>query len=95
MLSLSVTADGPGKDMFTYQWKKKDGALLPKVAGRKTLTISSVQSSDSGLYYCIIMNEWKNMTKSNEAIVKVLRKLHLCIDIMLLKLEGIKHNVLH
>ena len=83
MLSLSVTADGPGKDMFKYQWKKKGGSLSKAAGGKKspTLSMSSVQSSDNGSYHCIIMNQWGNLTKSNDAIVKVLRKSHLCIDI--------------
>ena len=84
MLSLSVTADGPGKDMFEYQWKKKGGSLSKDAGGKKspTLSMSSVQSSDSGSYHCVVMNQWGNMTKSDEAIVKVLCKSHLCIDIM-------------
>ena len=77
MLSLSVTADGPGKDMFTYQWKKSGSTSLPStVSGGNSamLTISSVKSSDSGSYHCIVMNRWGNMTKSKAAKVNVLRK---------------------
>ena len=86
MLSLSVSADGPGKDMFKYQWKKKSSTSLPSyVSGRNslTLTISSVKPFDSGSYHCIVTNQWRNMTKSNEATVHVLRKSH--FDIVLLK----------
>ena len=78
MLSLSVIADGPGKDMFTYQWRKKGSTSLPSTVRGKmspTLTISSVKSSGSGSYHCVIMNQWGNMTKSNEATISVLRKL--------------------
>ena len=75
MLTLSVTAGGPGK--FTYQWKKRDGSLLSKASGGTTrsLKIRSVTSSDSGSYYCVVMNQWGSMTESNDAIVTVWRKL--------------------
>ena len=76
MLTLNVTADGPG--IFTYQWKKRDGTSLPsRASGRKTpsLNIRSVTSSDSGSYYCIVMNQWGNMMESNDAKVIVWRKL--------------------
>ena len=47
------------------------------------LTITSVTSSDSGLYYCIVMNQWGNMVKSNNATVNVLCELVLyCISKM-------------
>ena len=86
MLSLSVIADGPGKDMFTYQWKKSGSSLPSTVSGKNSpmLTIRSVKPSDSGSYHCIVMNRWKNMTKSNEARVNVLCKSHLFLDVVLL-----------
>ena len=86
MLNLSITADGPGKDMFTYQWKKRGSSLPSTISGKNSsmLTIRSVKPSDSGSYHCVVMNQWKNMTKSNEARVNVLRKSHLFLGIMLL-----------
>ena len=77
MLRLSVTADGPGKNKFKYQWKKRGSKLLPnRVIGKETskITISSVTSTDDGLYYCVVTNQWGNMTESNNATVTVLRK---------------------
>ena len=84
MLTLSVTANGPGNDKFTYQWKRSDETSLPTSASGKNsnnLKISSVTSSESGSYYCIVMNQWGNMVKSNEATVNVLRKLIILITV--------------
>ena len=77
MLTLSVTAEGPGNNKFTYEWKRRDGTSLPDRARDRTsnLKITSVASSDSGSYYCVVMNQWGNMTESNDATVNVRRKL--------------------
>ena len=75
---LSVDAVGVGRDSFTYEWKKVRSDSLPDTAsgGNLTeLTITSVTQSDSGLYYCIVMNQWNNMVKSNNATVNVLCEL--------------------
>ena len=77
MLQLNITADGPGKTNFTYQWKKRDSNSLPnRVSGEDTseVTIRSVVSSDSGSYYCVVTNQWGNMTTSNDSTVIVFRK---------------------
>jgi len=78
MLRLSVTASGPGKGNFTYQWKRKDNTSLPNTASRDTtpnFKIRSITLTDSGSYYCVVMNQWGNTKESNEAIVNVLCKL--------------------
>ena len=83
MLTLSVTANGPGSSSFTYQWKRRDGTSLPgRASGEKTsnLKIRSVTSSDSGSYYCIVMNQWGNMVNSNDATVNVLCELLLFLE---------------
>ena len=75
---LNVVARGTGRKSFTYEWKKVGSDSLPDTAsgGNSTeLTITSVTSSDSGLYYCIVMNQWGNMVKSNNATVNVLCEL--------------------
>ena len=75
---LSVNATGVGKDMFTYQWKKVGSDSLPDTAsgGNSTqLTITSISPSDSGMYYCIVMNKWGNMVQSDNATVNVLCEL--------------------
>ena len=75
---LSIVARGAGRRLFTYEWKKVGSDSLPDTAsgGNSTeLTITSVTSSDSGLYYCIVMNQWGNMVKSNNATVNVLCEL--------------------
>ena len=76
MLQLNITADGPGKTNFRYQWKKRGSKSLPsKVNGKDTkITISSVTPSNSGSYYCVVTNQWDNMTTSNDATVTVLGK---------------------
>ena len=77
MLHLNIAADGPGKNYFMYQWKKRGSNSLPdRVKGKDTLkiVISLVTSSDSGSYYCVVTNQWGNMTKSNDATVTVLGK---------------------
>ena len=78
MLTLSVTVSGPGSNKFTYQWKRRDGTSLPDRASGETtrsLKITSVTKSDSGSYYCIVMNQWGNMMESNDAAVTVRCKL--------------------
>ena len=76
-LHLSLITDGPGKNNFVYQWKKRGSNSLPnRVNGKDTsqITITSVTLSDSGSYYCVVTNQWGNMTTSNDATVTVLGK---------------------
>ena len=76
---LSIDARGEGRGSFTYEWKKVGSDSLPDTASggnSAELTITSVTSSDSGLYYCIVMNQWGTMMKSNNASVNVLCELH-------------------
>ena len=78
ILVLSINTTGVGKDMFTYQWKKVGSNSLPDTAsgGNSTqLTLTSISPSDSGMYYCIVMNQWGNMVQSDNATVNVLCKL--------------------
>ena len=65
--------------MFTYQWKKVGSDLLPDTASGENsarLTITSVSPSDSGIYYCIVMNQWGNTEQSDNATVNVLCELY-------------------
>ena len=81
-VSLDIDARGEGRSLLTYEWKKVGSDSLPDTAsgGNSTeLTITSVTSSDSGLYYCIVMNQWGTMVKSNNAIINVLCELKICI----------------
>ena len=73
-----LSIDARGRGLFTYEWKKVGIDSLPDTAsgGNSTeLTITSVTSSDGGLYYCIVMNQWGTMVKSNNATVNVLCEL--------------------
>ena len=79
---LSIEAEGIGRRLFTYEWKKVGSDSLPDTASggnSAELTITSVTSSASGSYYCIVMNQWGNMVKSNNGTVNVLCELVLRI----------------
>ena len=75
---LSINARGPGRTMFTYQWKKVGSDSLPDTASGENsanLTITSVTPTDSGVYYCIVMNQWGNRMQSDNVTVNVLCEL--------------------
>ena len=77
-LNLNINASGPGRTMFTYQWKRVGSDSLPNTASggnSPRLTITSISPSDSGMYYCIVMNPWGNMVQSDSATVNVLCEL--------------------
>ena len=74
-LMLTVTAQGPGHDNFTYQWKKMGTNSLPSRASgvdTKQLVIRSVTTSDKGSYYCTVTNQWGRMMESMRTAVKIL-----------------------
>ena len=73
-LVLPLIVEGPGSDNFTYEWKKVGVDELPDSIGENTqnFTIRSVMPSDSGSYYCIVMNQWGRMVKSRNTTVNVL-----------------------
>jgi len=78
MLSLNVTANGPGEKHFTYQWKRKGSTSLTNTASGDTtpnFKIRSVTPTDGGSYYCVVTNQWGKTRESNEALVNVLCKL--------------------
>ena len=77
MVNLSVVASGPGKEKFTYHWRKRNSVLPDGTNGQETpnFNIRSATISDSGSYYCVIMNEWGNKIQSDDATVSVKRKL--------------------
>ena len=83
-VDLSIDARGPGRAMFTYQWKKVGSDSLPNTASggnSAQLTITSISPSDSGMYYCIVMNQWGSMVQSDNATVNVLRELMCTVSI--------------
>lgn len=75
MLTLSVTANGPGKDQFTYQWKKRGSNPIHGTTSNRNFKIASVSVTDSGSYYCVVKNQWGNTVESDSAIVNVLSML--------------------
>ena len=77
-VDLRISARGPGRTVFTYKWKKVGSDSLPDTARGENstqLTITSISPSDSGMYYCIVMNQWGNMVQSDNATVNVLCEL--------------------
>ena len=82
MLVLHLIAKGPGSDNFIYEWRKKGIDDSPDSVRENTqnLTIRSVMPSDSGSYYCNVMNQWGRLVKSKNTIVNVLCEclLHRC-----------------
>ena len=78
LTNLSIIASGPGSDHFTYKWMKLGSNSLPSsVSGGNTLHLhfASVSPSDSGLYYCIVENQWGRKVSSNYGKIDVLCKL--------------------
>ena len=81
---MSINARGPGKAMFTYQWKRVGNDSLPDTASGANLTqltITSISPSDSGMYYCIVMNQWGNRVQSDNTIMNVLCELICTVSI--------------
>ena len=78
LASLRVVASGPASSHFTYKWMKFGSSSLPSSAsGGNTphLHFTSVTPSDSGIYYCIVANQWGRKVSSNYGKVDVLCKL--------------------
>ena len=74
-ITLSVTALGV---KLKYHWKKRGHDSLPSTAaGRYTahFNITTVTPADSGLYYCVIKNQWGAKLHSDDAILNVLGEL--------------------
>ena len=74
-VKLEIIAEGPGKENFEYSWRRGDNTPLPRyVSGENTpyLTIASITASDSGPYYCIVVNQWGNVVESDRAVINVL-----------------------
>ena len=74
-INLIITAEGPGKENFKYSWRRANNRPLPRYAsGENTpnLMIGSITSSDSGPYYCIVVNQWENVVESERAMINVL-----------------------
>ena len=81
---MSINASGPGRKMFTYQWKRVGSDSLPDTASGENsaqLTITSITPSHSGIYYCIVMNQWGNRVQSDSATVNVLCELMYTVSI--------------
>ncbi|XP_065918159.1 basement membrane-specific heparan sulfate proteoglycan core protein-like isoform X2 [Dysidea avara] len=75
LASLRVVASGPASSHFTYKWMKFGSSSLPSSAsGGNTphLHFTSVTPSDSGIYYCIVANQWGRKVSSNYGKVDVL-----------------------
>ena len=76
-IDISVIAEGPGKENFHYRWRRRDLVPLSNISrGTSTgnLTIPSVALSDSGEYYCHVINQWEREVDSDYTIVTILSK---------------------
>ena len=76
-ISISITAEGPGKENFGYRWRRRDSVPLSNISrGTNTvnLTISSVTLYDSGEYYCFVINQWGHPVDSDHTAVTILSK---------------------
>ena len=75
-INISVTAKGPGKDNFEYRWRRRDGIPLSNTASgtnSQNLTVAPVTLSDSGVYYCVVVNQW-HRNASDYTTVTILSK---------------------
>ena len=76
-VTFTISATGPGSDQYTYQWKKKMGDSLSNVTEEQStpdLPMLVVNPGNSGLYFCIVKNQWNITKKSNMAFLKVICK---------------------
>ena len=76
-VTFTISATGPGSDRYTYQWKKKMGNSLFNVTEEQStpdLPMLAVNPGNSGLYFCIVKNQWNITKKSNMAFLKVVCK---------------------
>ena len=74
-VTFTISATGPANDRFTYKWVKEKGDLTSDVTDEQftpAFTLLAVKPSYSGLYYCIIKNQWNMVKKSNIAFLKVI-----------------------
>ena len=74
-VTFTVAATGPGNDRYTYKWVKERGDLICDVTNEQytpVLTLPAVKPENSGLYYCIVKNQWNVTKKSNLAFIKVI-----------------------
>ena len=74
-VTFTVAAIGPVNDRFTYKWVKEKGDLICDVTAEQytpALILPAVKPDNSGLYHCIVKNQWNVTKKSNLAFLKVI-----------------------
>ena len=77
-INISVTAEGPGKDNFKYRWRRRDNVPLSNTASgtnTQNLTVTPVTLSDSGVYYCVVENQWHRNASDYTAVTILSKKL--------------------
>ena len=72
--TVTFSAKARGIGNLSYQWRKRGSNSLPdKVLGSDTLnlTISNIENSDKGDYYCVATNMWERSMESNNVTLNV------------------------
>ena len=70
-VTFTTTVSGVGEDNFSYQWRHNGEDV--NEGTRSTLTMDSVTKDDSGVYECVVKNEYGDCSVS---MPSTLSKLH-------------------
>ena len=73
-VQLKCSANGYQEDLFMYQWELNGSDISG--ATDKTLTISSANYYDSGMYECTVTNHWDDEATSEQMQLTVTGKLY-------------------
>lgn len=74
--SFECVAEGYKSESFKYQWMFND-IKLPDVSD-KTLMLTSVGEDMSGVYECVVINQWSVAVKSPSAQLTVTSNEQIC-----------------
>ena len=69
MATFECVAEGYQPDTFKYQWRFNNGVVAN--GNNKALMLLSVTEDHSGMYECVVTNEWNVTAKSPPAQLTV------------------------